>query len=286
MAKPKQTLDDLYNLSVELLNQKDFSGAKKYLNLAFEIDPSNPYLHYLSGTIKSRLHEYETAIEDYSKALEIIPDLTQAYFFRGFAKMQTRNYTDAITDFNKYIEFKPDDTRGYHIRAQAKIFTGDFEGAVRDYTRLIEIKPEISEFYLLRGIARESLADNSGYIEDITKAYEIGLDEKQTKFYLYRDIVTWQLRINGGLGISKEIPIVIEYNPDYVTLEYAFLDLFASGRGISYELIKQQLIKDNGKKIDQITIKTTKYVNGEEITHIENIFFDITDSFGLNDLNF
>ena len=49
----------------------------------------------------------ETAILNFSKAIELNPQYFEAYYHRGLARLDINQYESAINDFNKALEFDP-----------------------------------------------------------------------------------------------------------------------------------------------------------------------------------
>jgi len=90
--------------------------------------------------------------------------------------------------------------------------------------------------------------------------------------------------ISGGIGNSKENPIIIYYKfpNDYTNVEYGVLRCIATGRRMKWKLIKQSLINHNGRKLDQLKIETKWVEKDQLIKQIENYYFDITDCFDKN----
>lgn len=89
--------------------------------------------------------------------------------------------------------------------------------------------------------------------------------------------------ISGGIGNSKESPIVIHYQKpnDYVGVEYGVLRCLGAGRRVEWKLIEQTVLDYGGRKIEQMKIETKQNTETEIIKRVENYYFDITDCFGL-----
>ena len=64
--------------------------------------PSNDY--YDSGNSKYDLHDFEGAIEDYTKAIEIEPTDENAYYKRGLAKIEISEKESGCIDLSKASE--------------------------------------------------------------------------------------------------------------------------------------------------------------------------------------
>jgi hypothetical protein len=87
--------------------------------------------------------------------------------------------------------------------------------------------------------------------------------------------------ITGGSGNSIDNPIIIQKAEpnDYTSVEYGILKCLGLGRGIEWNFVKQELIYQNDKRFDKISIETKQMTDTEVITTIENYYFDITNCF-------
>ena len=89
------------------------------------------------------------------------------------------------------------------------------------------------------------------------------------------------LPIRGGMGNSLKEAVILEpAGPinDYVALEYRVMDLISTGRDVSWELQRQELIVNNGRQYDKLIV-AVKGINGNPMPLVlENHYFDITES--------
>jgi hypothetical protein len=90
------------------------------------------------------------------------------------------------------------------------------------------------------------------------------------------------LPISGGIGNSRDGPVVIHYRVpnDYVAVEHTVLRCLGTGRRVEWKLLQQTLIEHNGRKLDQMKIETKETTDTEIITQIENYYFDVTECLG------
>ncbi|NHJ14514.1 MAG: hypothetical protein EAX95_12615 [Candidatus Thorarchaeota archaeon] len=80
----------------------------------------------------------------------------------------------------------------------------------------------------------------------------------------------------SGSGKTLEDPIVIsdvESHFEAIAAEYEFLDQKYGRRGVDWRLVRQSLLGQDGKQIDQMEIEVTGH---GELTY----YFDITEYFG------
>ena len=128
---------------------------------------------YTTGMEKYNATNYETAIEDFSKAIETSPEFVEAYFQRGCAKHYSDDYKGAIDDFSKAIDLRPNSEVFYKQRGSSKTMINDYKGAIEDCDQAIKIKPDYDKAYALRGILKIELGEIEGCY-DLAKAGEYG----------------------------------------------------------------------------------------------------------------
>lgn len=90
------------------------------------------------------------------------------------------------------------------------------------------------------------------------------------------------LPISGGSGNAITNPIVVHRQEpnDYVGVEYAILKFLGIGRGISWQMLTQELTHHNDRVIDKIRVETVRLTAEEEVRTVEAYYFDITECYG------
>ncbi|AIQ95745.1 tetratricopeptide repeat protein [Prochlorococcus sp. MIT 0604] len=189
---------------------KDYQAAIDDFNMASEIDPSSPEIYFNRGLTKHKIKDYVGAIIDFTKAIEIKPDYASAYNNRGSSKYLLNDYTRSIIDFTKAIEIKPDYASAYKNRASSKIKIDDRIGALNDLTKAIKIKPDFEGAYAIRGLTKHQLEDYKGAINDYTKAIKI---RPADLLYKYRGISKFKLL--DKKGACSDFRNVSELNNKY-----------------------------------------------------------------------
>lgn len=93
------------------------------------------------------------------------------------------------------------------------------------------------------------------------------------------------LPIGGGIGNSIDSPIKILFESymkgDFVEVEYQYIKHVCIGRGVKWKLLGQELIIEDNRAIDKITIETVQETETEIITQKENYYFDISNLHGI-----
>ncbi|KAK5670739.1 hypothetical protein QVD99_002513 [Batrachochytrium dendrobatidis] len=93
----------LLNRSICKLMLKDTDGALNDLDLAAEIDPDSPHVHFNRGHLFQSLGKYVLAEKEYTKVVELLPRDSVAYMHRGKARGSQSKWPDAMDDYSMAI---------------------------------------------------------------------------------------------------------------------------------------------------------------------------------------
>jgi tetratricopeptide (TPR) repeat protein len=69
---------------------------------------------------KKNKYLYESAIEDFNRAIELDPKNSMAYSYRAIAKKSIGRFTEGIEDYTKQIELDPSNIAAYLSRGHAR----------------------------------------------------------------------------------------------------------------------------------------------------------------------
>ena len=172
------------------MSDYDKAIESKFVWYLFWIDYVDSKMYYDRGFVKHMLLDYESAIEDFNKAIEIKPNYMLAYFYRGAAKGELKNYNEAIEDWNKVIEIDPDNAKSYRNKGIIKMRRDEYKdlkdyfGAISDFSQAIEIRPKELRNYFYRAAVFILLEDYESAISDFTKI--ISLRPNSGMAYYYR----------------------------------------------------------------------------------------------------
>lgn len=163
------------------------------------------------GNKKTKIKDFDGAIDDFTKAIELDAENPIPYYNRGLAKSSKKNYDGAIADFTTAICFMEKAIKGtcsilmnkkewqrwyvYHDRGLTKYKKQDYNGAIADYTKAIELKHNYLRAYHNRGIARDSIKQHEEALADFKKAFELTNYPIPTDkiFYRFRPINQYTL---------------------------------------------------------------------------------------------
>jgi PQQ-dependent catabolism-associated CXXCW motif protein len=83
--------------------------------------------------------DYDSAIDQYSKAIELAPNSAGAYNRRAFVYSKKDDYDNAIKDLDQAIALEPKYAASHDNRGEAFYYKGDYDAAIRDYEKAIEL---------------------------------------------------------------------------------------------------------------------------------------------------
>jgi len=136
------------------------------------------------------LHNYKSAIDDFSKAIDMAPDFILAYMMRSVARYRmslTRQESDmkavsvkidlqnVLTDLEHVIKLAPEMAIAYYNKGNALVAMQDFTSALSAYNEAIAIKPDFGEAYYNRGYVYMRLGNRESGAADLSKAGELGI---------------------------------------------------------------------------------------------------------------
>lgn len=167
----------------EHFNSVDYYNSYLSTHTPRAIDYFGRAMDYLT------LHNYNSAITDFSNAIALAPDFTLAYFMRSVAKYrmaQTHNsentsiskrmdMSSAIDDLDQVIKFSPDMSIAYFNKGVILTTLQDYTSALSAFNKALEISPDFGEAYFNRGYVYLKLGNRISGTADLSKAGELGI---------------------------------------------------------------------------------------------------------------
>jgi tetratricopeptide (TPR) repeat protein len=173
----------------------DFDSGINDCTRAIELDPASLAGYFNRGAAYMMKKSYGLAIADFSAALRLESNFAGAYLCRGDAYRNEKNYDSAVVDYSRAIELDPRNAALYNNRGRAWLESGNFDNAIPDFTRAVELDPKLVPAYLSRGFAFFKKKDYDGAIQDFEQALEFGV--KDARLY-YNMGMSWLYK--GGYG--------------------------------------------------------------------------------------
>lgn len=92
---------------------------------------------------RTRMGNYDDALQDFREAIDLRPDLPDAYYSRGYTRLQNKQYEEAIEDFDKFIFQENKVADAYIGRGTAYLYLKDTVRALENFDQAIRTNREI-----------------------------------------------------------------------------------------------------------------------------------------------
>jgi putative GTP pyrophosphokinase len=150
--------DTIDNMLLEALlahNSADFEKAIGIYTRIIELDPKpnvKAVIYKHRGMARFAESKYESAYDDFSKAIGLEERGYRIYYFRAVVLSVLEKYEEAIRDFDSSIALNPYQFFAFYRRAQAYYHLGDYPKALSDCEQSLKIDPNAEHAKSLRGI--------------------------------------------------------------------------------------------------------------------------------------
>lgn len=173
-----------FNCGVAHSATRDFQSAAEQYSKAIVLNPEHGPAYTNRGIAKDALGRFKDAIADFDEAIRIDPQNDKAFFGRGSAKASLGRYSEAIEDYDVALRINPRYAIAYLGRGDVEAGLGQLPAAITDYNRALGNNPEYAEAYNGRGRIKYELERYEEAIADFNMA--IGLNSKHAETYFNR----------------------------------------------------------------------------------------------------
>lgn len=135
---------------------------------------------YYRGLDKAAAGDYESAIEEFNRAIEINPNFVDAYYQRGLAQFDLGKRQNAIADYTKALSINPNKIEACLGRSIANFAEGNMQQTIEDAEGAIAIEINCAAAYKLLGSAYSRQGKNEEAIANFKQAAEFYLEQKDT----------------------------------------------------------------------------------------------------------
>lgn len=226
---------------------------------------------FISGKLNQEKHNYQAAIEDYTRLLQLNPNESKAYWHRSLAWASLENYQEAIKDCTQFLKLRPDFVKGYIARAGLFKDTGNlqraiddcthalslgsdwdhiayslrgdcygvlenYQAALQDYNQSIRLQPEEIESYQKRGFIHQELENYHEAIEDLSKVLHRN-SESSKLVYCY------QLRADCHQLLGNHEEAIRDFT-EVIRRDHTYYRAYI-GRGGAYVLLNDRKSADS-----------------------------------------
>lgn len=235
---------DAFINAQRLVNSRRYLDAIKSFDNAIALDSGYAEAYAFRGRAKLLQEErstrnYQSALEDCTKAVQINPKLAMAFAIRAAVQTHLARYPQALTDCKSALAINPALARAYTNRGTVFRATGKWQEAIADYTKAISLDPEEQLAYRNRaGVNLE--IDAAKALSDANIA--VKLDPSDPTAYLVRSMALAK-RGKTADGLP-DLNTVIKTDPScYIGY---------SARGDTWQALKQfdKAIKDYDRALE------------------------------------
>lgn len=104
-----------------------YDEAVADMNLAVQLDASNPALYVMRGQMVLLTYEWDAVLADYDKAIALDRNYADAYFYRGVLYYTQGPREKAFEDFSQYLRLAPDGSYAVEARQYAESIRSELE---------------------------------------------------------------------------------------------------------------------------------------------------------------
>lgn len=149
--------DEYHQKGYELRRQGKFESAIEEYSRAIQKDPRHFKALFNRAFALDKLGEHRDAISDYSRALEVDPGNAFAYYNRGISHDRQKNYQQASADFQRASELSPNNLDFLHNLALCQRKMGHAREALDTYSQCLRLDPSHVKARHGRAMCSESL---------------------------------------------------------------------------------------------------------------------------------
>jgi tetratricopeptide (TPR) repeat protein len=159
----------------ELMINKKYDTAMRYIDTALFFDPTLETAHYLKARALSRLGQDSGALAEYNIVLSTSPSRIDALERRAAACVAIGNFRQALDDCNKLLEMrsKPPTMYVFANRGIANYMLGNKNAAAKDFTTALQMKPKDVQLLTRRGASYRDVGETKQALEDYDAAIKI-----------------------------------------------------------------------------------------------------------------
>ena len=187
--------------------------------IASNINDANLYL--ARADIYFQLRSFDSAVEDYTKAIKLDDALDKAWFGRGMALGRKGFIQKGIYDISVYIKRNPNSSMAYTKRGVRYLWLGDKDSAEHDFIKAIEIDDKNAEAHDDLGVVYAQKGDYKKAIKHFSKT--ISLDASYQKGYHNLAMSLFVMENDMGALINVNKSIELKKTRDSILLKSTIL---------------------------------------------------------------
>ncbi len=131
----QQAAETEYEAGLNHMGRDNFPAALRAFGVVLMMDEKNAIARVLSGDCNAGLKAFDSAIEDYTKALQVDPTLGDAYLHRAIAHTLRGDNGKAAQDCETAVKTWPSETFRHFCQAMKDEAAGRHREALQEYEK-------------------------------------------------------------------------------------------------------------------------------------------------------
>lgn len=172
------------SLSQSFFESSNFSQAKKFAELALNLDSSDTTALLILGLLCQHDKQHEKAISFFQKILSIKKDHPGALYGIGFSQQSLGLFEFARRDFEKLLKVDPLSVWGWMNLSLCEANLAELSSALVSINRAIQIRSDVPEFFFNKGKILSQLGMHLAASEAYMQANLLRPNHPQTLFNL------------------------------------------------------------------------------------------------------
>lgn len=170
--------------------------------------PKRAELYIERGDLHFKLQQFDSSINDFSKAISLDDSLDSAWFGRGMARGHGGQISKGIADLTVFIERNPKSSLAYTKRGVRYIWNDDYANAEKDLRYAIELDETNAEAHddLAVILAQRKEYDNAiSHLQKTIKyepSYQKGFHNLATVYFITSQFNDALAMVNEGLALD------------------------------------------------------------------------------------
>ena len=158
--------------TVDSSDWKNIRGKIKDETFFINLNPNGEH-YFKRGILKSDMHDYFGALEDFNKSTNLDSTLYLTYYYRGGIKDKLNDFEGSISDYSKVVLLNKEFEWGWNDRGLINFKLGNIIEAETDFKKAIKLKPNWTTPYFNLACLYEKNQEINKAIELYSKSIEL-----------------------------------------------------------------------------------------------------------------
>ena len=183
--------DPFYQAGRLLSELDQWDEAEAALTKAVMLRPRLPEGWYELGNVHLGTGKFESALQDYNRALQMDPQNATYCAYAGKALSKLNRHAEAVRLYRQAIQMEPDLWEAHFALGDELAAAGQFSEAGNEYEQVIELRPTIAIAHLDRGVILARLGQPDEALQEFQETLRLEPDNRQAQDY-FKQVKEWK----------------------------------------------------------------------------------------------